>query len=312
MLKLIDLCAGTGGFTLAFEETKKVECIYANDISEKSKKIYDENYKHKLTLGNICDIKVEDIPEHDILTAGFPCQPFSIAGKLLGFNDERSNVFWKIKDIIAFHKPRFVILENVKNLESHDNGNTLKIIKDNLNEINYKIKYKVLDTCKYTEIPQHRERIFIICFKNIDDYDKFDFDFNIIENKRIIDFLEKKEINQKYYYNDETNNIHKLILSSVIKRDTIYQFRRVYVRENKNHKCPTLTANMGSGGHNIPIIKDDKGVRKLTPRECFNFQGFPDNYKLSNLADSHLYKLAGNAITIPIITLIAKKLINII
>ena len=193
MLKLIDLCAGTGGFTLAFEETKKVECIYANDISEKSKKIYDENYKHKLTLGNICDIKVEDIPEHDILTAGFPCQPFSIAGKLLGFNDERSNVFWKIKDIIAFHKPRFVILENVKNLESHDNGNTLKIIKDNLNEINYKIKYKVLDTCKYTEIPQHRERIFIICFKNIDDYDKFDFDFNIIENKRIIDFLEKKK-----------------------------------------------------------------------------------------------------------------------
>jgi len=127
MLKLVDLCAGTGAFTLAFTGTKKVKCVYANDMVEESKNIYDENNKHKLTLGNICDIDKTEIPEHDILTAGFPCQPFSIAGKQLGFEDYRTNVFWKIKEIVEYRKPRFIILENVKNLESHDDGNTKRI-----------------------------------------------------------------------------------------------------------------------------------------------------------------------------------------
>ena len=114
-LKMIDLFAGTGAFTRAFEKTKKVGCVFANDMVKWSKTIYDENFSHDLTLGDLNDINVSDIPDHDILTGGFPCQPFSIAGKREGFDDERSNVFWKILSIIDHHKPGCVILENVKN-----------------------------------------------------------------------------------------------------------------------------------------------------------------------------------------------------
>ena len=127
-LKMIDLCAGTGAFTYSFQNSKLVDVVFANDLDISSKLIYDENFDHKLTLGNLCDIDISHIPPHDILTAGFPCQPFSIAGKREGFDDPRTNVFWKIIEIIKHHKPSCVILENVKNLKSHDDGDTLKTI----------------------------------------------------------------------------------------------------------------------------------------------------------------------------------------
>jgi len=168
----------------------------------------------------------------------------------------------------------------------------------------------VLNTSKITEIPQHRERIYIICFKKDEDYNKFDFDFEIKNNKKISDMLEEGEIKDKYYYNKEENHRHKMIMENGISNETVYQYRRVYVRENKNKLCPTLTANMGGGGHNVPIIKDEKGIRKLTPRECFNFQGFPKTYKLPEMCDGKLYKLAGNAVSVPVVELIAKKIIN--
>jgi len=308
-LKMIDLCAGTGAFSYAFTLNNMVDVVYANDMEVSSQTIYDLNFDHKLTLGNICDVKVEDIPAHNILTAGFPCQPFSIAGKQKGFDDTRSNVFWKILEIIKHHKPECVILENVKNLASHDNGDTFKTIKSSLEKEKYHIVYKILNTSDITVVPQHRERVYIVCFKNKDLFDKFNLDFPKSKKKNITELLESGTIDNKYYYNDASSRIHKMVMDSVKDTKTVYQFRRQYVRENKSNECPTLTANMGTGGHNVPIIKNDKGARKLTPRECFNFQGFPDTYKLPKLSDSKLYKLAGNAVSVPVVELIANKIV---
>lgn len=309
-LKMIDLCAGTGAFTLAFQSTNSVDVVFGNDMVEHSKKVYDENFNHKLTLKNLHDIKVEDVPKHDILTGGFPCQPFSIAGYQEGFKDERSNVFWKILEIIDHHQPKCVILENVKNLVSHDDNKTFETIKSNLEKRGYHLCYKVLNTAEITGIPQHRERIYIVCMKSKKVFDKFNLDFPKIQKKKISEFLDK-DIPSKYYYTDASST-WKLLKEGVLKKDTIYQYRRVYVRENKSSECPTLTANMGGGGHNVPIILDDKGIRKLTPRECFNFQGFPSTYKLPALSDSSLYKLAGNAVSVPVVNLIANRIIPLL
>lgn len=241
------------------------------------------------------------------------CQPFSIAGEKKGFEDARSNVFWKLCEIIENKKPEILILENVKNLTSHDNGNTYKTIESNLKKLGYHIKSSILDTSKITHIPQHRERIYIVCFLDKSKYDKFDFKFDTIENKQIKLFLEDN-VDNKYYYTNKLK-VYDEIKKEVkkhINENILYQYRRYYVRENKSNCCPTLTANMGSGGHNVPLLLDDNGIRKLTPRECFNLQGFPTSYKLPDLSDSALYKLAGNSVTVPVIELIIKKINDLI
>lgn len=310
---LIDLFCGTGAFSHAFHSTTKVKTIFANDMLDSSEDIFNLNNHLKLTKKCLNDIKNEDIPKSYILTAGFPCQPFSIAGMQKGFDDERSNVFWKILSIIKDNSPEIVILENVKNLQSHDNGKTFKIIIENLEKLNYYIKYSILNTSKITGIPQNRERIYIVCFKDKLLYERFNFDFPEIKLKPVIEFLEN-DIQDKYYYNNSTV-IYDELKKNVIKHistNTIYQYRRYYVRENKNNVCPTLTANMGGGGHNVPIILDDKGIRKLTPRECFNLQGFPSDYCLPNISSGKLYSLVGNAVSVPVVKLIANKLFNII
>jgi DNA (cytosine-5)-methyltransferase 1 len=313
-LKMVELCAGTGCFTLAFESTQQVECIYANDMNKHSKKIYETNFpNHPFICKDMNEINVEEIPPHQILTAGFSCQPYSIAGKQLGFNDERSNVFWKILEIMEFHKPEFVILENVKNLVSHNNTKTFTTIKEQLEKCGYNVYHKILNTSEITEIPQHRERVFIICIKSKEIFDKFTLDFPKKEKKQITEILEPFEkIPSKYHYT-KTSKIWDVLSGGVIKPNTMYQYRRNHVRENKNNECPTLTANCGTGGHNVPIILDvdNNIIRKITPRECFNFQGFPNSYILpDSIADGNLYKLVGNAVSFPVIQLVAKQILN--
>lgn len=308
MKRIVDLCAGTGAFSLAFSSEN---IVLANDNEPKSKEIYDLNFNHKLTLGDIHQIDVKNVPDHDILTAGFPCPSFSIGGKRLGFKDERGNIIWKIIDIISSKKPECVVLENVKNILTHDSCKTIDIIIKSINDVGYDVKYSLLNTSKITGIPQNRERVYFICFRkdlNIDFSDIFDIPEK--QKKEIGDFLEE-EIEDKFYYKP-TDKIYEILKKNVIKFNTVYQYRRTYVRQNMNGDCPTLTAVMGTGGHNVPIILDYKGVRKLTPRECFNLQGFPKTYKIHGLANSHLYKLAGNSVTVPVVKELSTRILKLL
>lgn len=313
MLTLVDLCAGTGAFSYAFEKTKKIKCIFANDICNESEQIFNLNHDIKLTKGDLNNLSLDIVPKHDILCAGFPCQSFSISGKQKGFSDPRTNIFWTIIKIIKLRKPKIIILENVKNLKSHDKGNTFKIIHDNLTKLGYHVKYNIINTCKVTEVPQNRERIYIICCKNKRFINRLDLNFKQIKNKPIKHYLQQN-INNKYYYSDRFK-VYDTIKQNVcehIDNNVIYQYRRYYIRQNKNNVCPTLTANMGGGGHNVPLLLDNKGIRKLTPRECFNLQGFPNDYLLPNISDTKLYHLAGNAVSVPVIELIANRILSII
>jgi DNA (cytosine-5)-methyltransferase 1 len=309
----IDLFAGTGAFSNCLTN-QGFKCVMANDLEKTSKEIYNLNFdNHNFILEDLNDLTNDQIPSHNILCGGFPCQPFSIAGKKLGFDDKRSNVFFKILEIIDNNSPNIIILENVKNLVSHDDKKTFNIILTLLEQRDYYIKYKILDTSKITNIPQHRERIYIVGFKNKRLFNRFNFNFPKTTLSPIKLFLEQN-IPDSYYYDDRFK-VFKSIKDNIdkhIDNNVVYQYRRHYVRENKSSCCPTLTANMGSGGHNVPLILDDKGIRKLTPRECFNLQGFDKSYILPKISDSRLYKLAGNAVSVPVVQLIIEKITNIL
>ncbi len=304
---MIDLFAGTGAFSFVSNQFG-IECVFANDISQSSKDFYDLNHKNKLIKKDINDIDCSTIEPFDLLCAGFPCQPFSIAGCQNGFEDKRANVFWTMLDLIKYHNPRFMILENVKNLISHNKGKTFDTIKNNIENLGYNIKYKILNTCKLTNIPQNRERVYIVCFRDKKDFDVFNFDFEPSSLKPVKDFIDDK-VDEKYYYN-QRYKIYEKLKDYITEENTFYQYRRFYVRKNKHEVCPTLTANMGSGGHNVPLILTNKRIRKLTPMECFRLQGFTD-FVLPNISDAKLYSLAGNAVSIPVIFKLIKKIYNI-
>lgn len=307
-LAIVDLFAGIGGIRIGFEKAG-FECVFSNDFDKNCKITYDFNWPgsgNSLVLDDIAKIDSGDIPDCDIITGGFPCQPFSIAGYQKGFGDEgRGDLFYEIIRILRDKKPRAFLLENVKNLKTHDSGNTLRLIVKELENIGYHVTPKVLNSMEYGNIPQNRERIYIVGFADHKTDDRFSFPGKIKLTKTIYDCFEQSVAN-KYYYNDKP--LFENLRKEVIRCDSIYQWRRKYVRENKSGVCPTLTANMGMGGHNVPIILDKKGIRKLTPRECANFQGFPKNYKLPNIADSNLYKQLGNSVTVPVIKRIASSM----
>jgi len=311
-MKFIDLFAGIGGIKIAFENAG-FKCVFSNDIDNYCKTTFDINFSEifeiekQMFLGDINKIPTQKIPDFDLLCGGFPCQPFSVAGYRQGFKDEkgRGNVFFDIIRILKDKKPKAFLLENVKNLKSHDKGNTIKVIYEELEKLGYKVTDKVMNAMEYGNIPQNRERIYIVGFLDQKSFDKFKFPTKIPLKKTIQDCLEKN-IDKKYYYNGKP--LYEKIKNDITKKDTVYQWRRKYVRENKNSVCPTLTANMGMGGHNVPIILDDNGIRKLTPRECANFQGFPNNYILPKIADSQLYKQFGNSVVIQVVQRIAENM----
>ena len=309
-----DLFAGIGGFHLAMSSLG-AKCTFASEIDEKARVTYLANFKEANRLNNqglfnkdITEVDIAEVGGFDILCGGFPCQPFSIAGYRQGFQDEagRGNLFFDIINILKDKKPKVILLENVKNLKSHDKGNTIKVIYEQLSALGYKVTDEVLNTMEHGNLPQNRERIYIVGFLCEKAFAKFKFPNRIPLNKSIKDCLEK-EVDRKYYYT-ENSLIYKELKKDVINKNTAYQWRRKYVRENKNKVCPTLTANMGMGGHNVPIILDDKGIRKLTPRECANLQGFPAKYRFPQIADSHLYKQLGNTVSIPVVKRIAENI----
>lgn len=171
-------------------------------------------------------------------------------------------------------------------------------------------KNKVLNTMNYGNIPQNRERIYILAFKNENLYKNFDFPDPIILETKISNLITESKLEAKYYYTKENFKYYEELNNNIKSRDTVYQWRRQYVRENKLNVCPTLTANMGTGGHNVPLVLTNSGIRKLTPRECFLFQGFPEDYKLPDIANCHLYKQAGNSVSVSVVKRISENILK--
>ncbi len=313
--KFIDLFAGIGGFRIAMQNVGG-KCVYTSEWNADAKITYKANFG-EVPFGDITkDYTKNYIPNNfDVLCAGFPCQAFSIAGYRKGFHDTRGTLFFDLEKIIETKRPKVVFLENVKNLVSHDNGNTFKIILEILEQkLGYKVFTKILNSATHANVPQNRERIFIIGFdpNKVPNYKDFNFPKDIPLTKTIHDVLEKgKQADNLYYKKDHP--YYPELVKTITSKDTIYQWRRVYVRENKSNVCPTLTANMGAGGHNVPLILDDYGIRKLTPKECFAFQGYPmDKYILPNIANSKLYMQAGNSVTTTLIERISKEILKVL
>lgn len=305
--------AGVGGIELGFKATGKFRIVYANEFDKNACKTYTENNPDTpLDNRDIHAVKANEIPDANIIMGGFPCQAFSIAGYRKGFEDDRGDLFFEMLRMINAKHPRVVFIENVKNLVSHDHGNTFKVIREALVENGYYIKWKVLNSKDYGNVPQNRERIYVVGFRNKADYDAFTFPKPIRLTKTIhdiIDFHNKKD--EKYYYRKGKQPFYDKLVPAITSQDTIYQWRRQYVRENKAGVVPTLTANMGTGGHNVPLILTDTNeIRKLTPKETFNAQGYPSDFKLPNIANGQLYKQAGNSVVVPVIHRIAEQIVN--
>jgi len=302
--------AGIGGICLSFKNAG-ARMVWANEIDESACKTYRLNLgSDYLVQGDIKAIDSSDIPDMDILTAGFPCQAFSIAGYRKGFEDERGALFFEIMRVINAKRPRAVFIENVKNLVKHDKGNTFNNIIYCLKDSGYMIKHAILNTKDYGNVPQNRERIYIVGFRNESDYKSFEFPSETKLTNNIHDITDRSEKKEDYFYYGKSSKYYTKLEEGMTNPDTVYQWRRVYLRENMSGVCPTLTANMGTGGHNVPLIKDDHGIRKLTPEECMGFQGFPKCFKFPDIARSMKYKQAGNSVSVPVVTKIAQNIIT--
>ena len=310
-MKVAGFFAGVGGIELGFEQNG-FEIVWSNEIDQKASETFKANHSSKMVVDDIKNIDDKDVPDVDIIVGGFPCQAFSVAGYRKGFEDKRGEIFFQLARIISKKLPRVIFIENVKNLLGHDKGNTYRVIKETLESYGYFLKAQILNASEYGNIPQNRERIYIIGFKNKEDYDNFNFPSPIKLEKKIEDIVDfNKKVDDKYYYTEKNCKFYNILREYIKNKNTLYQWRRIYVRENKSNLCPTLTANMGIGGHNIPLVLTKYGIRKLLPKECFLFQGYPDDFILpEEVAQRHLYKQAGNSVVVPVISRLAKNIME--
>ena len=309
--KFIDLFAGVGGIRLAYQNLGG-KCVFTSEWNNFAKKTYEANFG-EVPFGDITKINENTIPDHDVLLAGFPCQPFSIAGvskknalgRKHGFLDEtQGTLFFDIARILERKKPSAFMLENVKNLVSHDKGNTFKVIKNTLTELGYSIHYQVLDG-KYF-VPQHRERIIVVGFRNKIFKGKENFQFPTLPKAtaKIKDILESK-IEPKYTLSDK-----------------LWKYLQDYAAKHKAQGngfgfgltdlegiSRTISARYYKDGSEILIPQKGINPRRLTPRECARLQGFPDEFIIP-VSDNQAYKQFGNSVTVPLIQAVGKQLVK--
>ena len=294
-LKIIDLFAGIGGIRLGFEKIG-AECVFSSEWDKHAQNMYEENFGEK-PVGDINDVNPKDIPDHDFLLAGFPCQPFSIAGKQLGFADTRGTLFFNIEKILEEKKPYGFLLENVSRLVTHDKGRTFKVIIDRLESLGYTVYYKVLNTIDFG-LPQLRKRIYIVGFK-----DKIHFQFPKPDGTKLTleDILEsEKDIPSNYYVSEE---IKKKRLSKVKPNAPYPSIWHENIGGNIS-ALPHSCALRAGGSYNYLLVN---GERRLTGREMLRLQGFPDSFKI-NVAYTQARKIAGNSVTVKVIELIAEQI----
>lgn len=305
--------AGVGGIDLGFELTGYFRTVYANEFDRYPTVTYNENFAIKADCRDIHDVNPEDFPDVDVIMGGFPCQAFSIAGKREGFADERGRgvLFFEMLRLIKAKKPKAVFFENVKNLVTHDGGRTFEIIMKSLREVGYHCTSKVMNAMEYGNIPQNRERIYIVGFRDEEDFKRFSFPEPVALTTPLSDVIDfSGRVPEKYYYTlgKYANNLYEKLDAGMDDPKAVYQWRRHYVRKNKSGVVPTLTANQGEGGHNVCIVRTKYGIRKMTPAECFYTQGFPKTYRLPEMTDSRLYKQAGNSVCVSVIERIAEQM----
>ena len=325
MLKSIDLFAGIGGIRMGFDLAfgKGIETVFVSEWDAFAQKTYVANFGETPTIaGDITKIKEEDIPKFDICLAGFPCQAFSLAGQRMGFEDSykgmcRGTLFMDVARICEYHQPKVIFCENVKGLVIHDRGRTFKIICKTFEDLGYKVFYKVLNS-KNFGVPQNRERIYIVAFRNDIAPENFEFPEVTDDTKCLWDIREENPVPAKYYLSDvyvETLRRHKARheakgngfgfeirdwsdIAGAIVCGGMGRERNLVIDKRQKNLVPTT---------HIKGEINKEGIRKMTPREWARLQGFPDSFKLT-LADTHLYKQFGNSVSVPVIKAIAEKI----
>lgn len=312
-LTVASFFAGVGGIDLGFE-IQGFRTVYANEFDAKARETFALNFPNvQLDGRDIREVSASEVPTVDVIVGGFPCQAFSIEGYQQGFQDEkgRGTLFFELARIIEDKQPRAIFLENVKNLVRHDKGNTLRVILETLEGLGYFVTYSVMNAAEYGNIPQGRERIYIVGFKDKAVSEMFQFPDKVELTKSVFDVINFRANVEEQYYYKEDKHYYPLLRDNIMSVGSIYEYRRGNtIRENKSGVVPTLLASMGTCGNNVPMILTESGeIRKMTPRECFNTQGFPRSYQFSEkLANSHLYKQAGNSVAVPVVSRIAEQI----
>ncbi|HEY9060051.1 MAG TPA: DNA (cytosine-5-)-methyltransferase [Pseudobacteroides sp.] len=310
-LKFIDLFAGIGGFRQALEYYGG-KCVFSSEIDEQACITYEANYGEK-PFGDITLIKSHEIPSHDILCGGFPCQAFSISGKQRGFEDTRGTLFFEIARITEYHKPLMLFLENVKNLVRHDSGKTFKHMLDILNDLGYNVFYKVLNAGHYS-VPQFRERVYMLCFRKDLGVDYYQFPEPSGSYTYLCDILLPDNETDKYvidrndmvlYYNLEQNHAAKPLRIGTINKGG--QGERIY---SPYGHAVTLSAHGGGAAAKTGAYLINGRVRKLAPRECCLVQGFPADFIIP-VSDGQAYKQFGNSVAIPVLKSILKNVVQL-
>ena len=307
-MKVGSLFSGIGGIDLGFMQAG-FDIVWANEFDRDAAKTYRYNFGGEhLVEHDIKSVKSEDIPEFDVLVAGFPCQPFSIAGKQKGFEDPRGNLFFEIARIVKDKRPSVIFLENVANLLEHDDGKTFLTIYNALVPYGYTFKYRVMDAIEYGNVPQHRTRIFIVAFLDYEKCERFEFPDKIKLTTKLNDILVRGAKHDASYYYTDDSVYYEDLQRIVTDKSALYKIYDSGVSRKAHYVCPTLTANMGTFPDRVPIIRDDYGIRKITPYECLALQGFPKEYRFPKIPMASAYKQCGNSVVVPVIRRIAEKI----
>lgn len=305
---VISLFTGIGGIDLGLLQSG-FEIVFANEKDSYACVTYRHNFPRcNVVEGDICDIRSADVPKADIIAAGFPCQPFSVMGMQRGFRDPRGNMFFEIARLAEDIKPRVIFLENVKNLIYHDNGKTFITIYNTLAELGYSVKYSVQNASTHGNIPQDRSRTFIAAFLDYDVMNRFSFPDEIELTCMVKDIIDRSVKHSEIYYYRENNKYFELLNKKIPDKTGIYRIDDSGVANRKYIISPTLKANMGTYHDRVPIIRDDFGIRKITPHECLALQGFPKDFTFNGIPLEAAYKQAGNTVCVPVVKRIGEQL----
>lgn len=301
------LFAGIGGIDLGFKQAG-FDILWANEIDRDACKTYKLNFPETtLFEGDIRKLDAAKLENVDIITAGFPCQPFSVCGKQIGFGDDRGNLFFEIMRIADAIEPKIVFLENVANLVEHDKGRTFNVIHNELVSRGYYLRYMVADACDYG-IPQHRTRTYLLAFRDVERCESYHFPEKVKLEKRIFDIIDKTVKVDDNFYLPENSPKYNKMAKAITDDNQIYRFSDYGIQSGKDGICFTLKANMGTWYDRVPIINDNYGIRTITPYECLALMGFPEEFTIANIPLKSAYKQIGNSVYVSIIQRIAKAI----